>query len=285
MNVIETISRMQAARRQMAGSVGLVPTMGALHQGHLSLVKMARAENDVVVVSIFVNPKQFGPSEDFASYPRDYQRDLAMLEKEGSDLVFMPTVEEMYPAGFDTYVNVGAITQRLEGASRPGHFKGVATVVAKLFNIVRPTRAYFGEKDAQQLRVIRKMVQDLAFDTEVVPGPTVREPDGLAMSSRNKYLHIQERQAAAILFRALSLAQQKFGGGERDAERLRRAIGEVISSEPLANIDYVSIADADTLDELTQIRGRALASLAVRIGKTRLIDNVLLGESPRRPVS
>lgn len=276
MKVVERVSQMHAERRRIAGSVGFVPTMGALHQGHLALASRARAENDLVVASIFVNPKQFGPTEDFASYPRDYQRDLALLEQESVDVVFMPTVEDMYPEGFDTYVAVGAIAERLEGASRPGHFRGVATVVAKLFNIVRPTRAYFGEKDAQQLRVIRKMVHDLAFDLEVVPVPTVREEDGLAMSSRNAYLNPQERQAATVLFRALSLAQRKFADGERDAELLRRAMRALIAAEPLADADYISITDSETLDEVSRIEGPALASLAVRIGRTRLIDNMLL---------
>jgi len=276
MKIIETAREMHAERRRLGDSVGCVPTMGALHEGHLSLARRARPENDVVVATIFVNPKQFGPNEDFAAYPRNYQHDLDLFEREKVDMVFMPTVDEIYPAGFDTYVTVGDLTKRLEGASRPGHFVGVATVVAKLFNLVQPTRAYFGEKDAQQLRVISKMVKDLAFDLEIVPCPTVREPDGLAMSSRNAYLDPEQRKAATVLFRSLSLAKQKLAGGELDAEKLRRAMLDLINAEPLATIDYVSIADSDTLEELSEISGTALASMAVRIGKTRLIDNMVL---------
>jgi pantoate--beta-alanine ligase len=279
MQVVTTVQELRAARRQMSGPVGLVPTMGYLHEGHLSLVRRARAENAQVVVTIFVNPTQFGPHEDFARYPRDVPRDLAMLEREGTDLVFVPPVEEMYPSGFRTYVNVEEITSRLEGAARPGHFRGVATVVCKLFNLVQPQRAYFGQKDAQQLVVIRRMARDLDFDLEIIPCPTVREPDGLAMSSRNVYLSPAERQAATVLYRALMAAQARYQAGERDAEALRQTMREVLAAEPRARVDYVSVAEPETLTELTRVSGTALASLAVYIGATRLIDNVLL-ETP-----
>jgi len=276
MRVVGTIAGVRAARRGMGGTLGLVPTMGYLHEGHLTLVRRARQHNDRVSVSIFVNPTQFGPHEDFASYPRDMQRDLALLENEGVDLVFAPPVAVMYPQGCASVVEVGGVTERLEGAHRPGHFRGVATVVAKLFLIVAPTRVYFGQKDAQQVRVIQKMVADLDFDLEIVVVPTVREADGLAMSSRNVYLSPTERSAALVLSRSLQLAQDRFAAGERDAAAMRREMEELIGREPLARIDYVSVADADTLEELATIDTPALVSLAVRIGKTRLIDNVLL---------
>lgn len=267
---------MKAARMKSPGSVGLVPTMGYLHDGHLALVKQARAENSVVVVSIFVNPTQFGPTEDFKTYPRDTQRDLAMLQKEKTDIVFMPSPEEMYPERFSSWVDVEKVTDRLEGSYRPGHFRGVATVVAKLFNIVEPTRAYFGQKDAQQVLVIQKMADDLNMNLKVIVAPTVRESDGLAMSSRNIYLNPQERQAATVLYKALTLAQNLLKKGERDAETMRRQMASLINREPLAKIEYVSIADAQTLEELSNVDGPALVSLAVRIGKTRLIDNTRL---------
>ncbi len=267
---------MRRLRRQLAEPVGLVPTMGYLHEGHLALVRQARAENPSVVVSIFVNPTQFGPQEDFKHYPRDTQRDLALLEKKGADIVFMPSVDEMYPARFSSWVEVGKVTERLEGASRPGHFRGVTTVVAKLLNIVEPARAYFGQKDAQQAIVIKKMVADLNMNLEIVAVPTVREPDGLAMSSRNAYLNPQERQAALVLYQALSLAQKLWSQGEKDAPTIRQQMTALIGKQPLADIDYVSIANAETLDELDTVKSPALVSLAVRIGKTRLIDNVLL---------
>jgi len=254
-----------------------VPTMGALHEGHLSLVQRARADDDTVVVSIFVNPAQFGPSEDYARYPRDPDRDLALLRDVGTDLVFMPPVEEIYPQGFDTYVEVGKLAQVLEGASRPGHFRGVATVVAKLFNIVQPHRAYFGQKDAQQLAVIRRLTRDLGLPVEVVGLPTVREPDGLAMSSRNAFLSPEERKAALVLYRSLEAAQELWRSGVRDASLIRQRMGELLAGEPLARVDYVSVADAETLEELETVDRPALVSLAVRIGKTRLIDNVGLG--------
>jgi len=276
MKVTETIDEMKRLRHQLAEPVGFVPTMGYFHEGHLALVKRARAENSSVVVSIFVNPTQFGPQEDFDSYPRDPERDLAMLKKEKTNIVFTPSVAEMYPAQFNSWVEVGKLTERLDGASRPGHFRGVTTVVAKLFNIVQPTRAYFGQKDAQQLAVIKKMVADLNMNLEIVTIPTVREPDGLAMSSRNTYLNPQERQAATVLYQALSLAQQLWAQGEKNAEPMRQEMTALIQKQPLADIDYVSIADPETLDELDTVKPPALVSLAVKIGKTRLIDNVVL---------
>jgi pantoate--beta-alanine ligase len=276
MRVVHTIAEARAVRRALPGTWGFVPTMGYLHEGHLSLVRRARAENDRVAVSIFVNPTQFGPHEDYARYPRDLERDLRLLEPLGVDLVFVPSVEEMYPPGFQTWVIVEEVSRPLEGASRPGHFRGVATVVAKLFNILQPDRAYFGQKDAQQTVVIRRMVQDLNIPVEIVICPTVREPDGLAMSSRNTYLNPEERRAATVLFRALQAAKVRYEAGERDAERLREAMREVIRAEPLARIDYVSVAHPETLQELERVEGPALLSLAVYIGTTRLIDNLML---------
>ncbi len=276
MKVIETIAEMKRLRQQLAEPVGFVPTMGYLHEGHLALVKQARAENSSVVVSIFVNPTQFGPREDLAQYPRDLPRDLSMLEKEGSDIVFVPTSEEMYPPDFNGWVEVGRVTERLEGASRPEHFRGVTTVCAKLFNIVQPTKAYFGQKDAQQAIVIKKMVADLNMNLEIITVPTVREPDGLAMSSRNTYLNPEQRQAAVVLYQALNLAQQLWSADETNAQTIRQQMTELIQQQPLANIDYVSIADVETLDELDEVNHPALVSLAVKIGGTRLIDNVVL---------
>ena len=276
MRVVHTIAEARAVRRALPGTWGFVPTMGYLHEGHLSLVRRARAENDRVAVSIFVNPTQFGPHEDYARYPRDLERDLRLLEPLGVDLVFVPSVEEMYPPGFQTWVIVEEVSRPLEGASRPGHFRGVTTVVAKLFNILQPDRAYFGQKDAQQTVVIRRMVQDLNIPVEIVICPTVREPDGLAMSSRNTYLNPEERRAATVLFRALQAAKARYEAGERDAEGLREAMRGVIRAEPLARIDYVSVADPETLQELERVEGPALLSLAVYIGTTRLIDNIML---------
>jgi len=276
MQVVKTITEIRALRQNLKGSVGFVPTMGFLHEGHLALVRRAKAENSVVAVSIYVNPTQFGPREDFGAYPRDMDRDLELLRKEGTDIVFVPSDGEMYPTGFGSWVDVEKVTERLEGAARPGHFRGVATVVAKLFNIVQPTRAYFGQKDAQQVVVIKRMVADLDMNVEVVIVPTVRESDGLAMSSRNVYLDTKERQAATVLFKALTLAWELGKGGEKDAEELGRQMTALIRKEPLAQIDYVSIADAGTLEELDLIDRPAVASLAVKIGKTRLIDNILL---------
>lgn len=276
MKVLTTIAEFKKARRRIDGAVGFVPTMGYLHEGHLVLVRRAKAENEVAVASIFVNPTQFGPKEDFARYPRDPERDLALLKKEKTDLVFMPSAEEVYPEGCSTWVDVEKVTERLEGAARPGHFRGVATVVDKLFNIVEPTRAYFGQKDAQQVVVVRKMVADLNMNLEVVVVTTHREPDGLAMSSRNVYLNLQERQAALVVWKSLNLAQQLWSRGERKAEILRQQMADLIRGEPLARIDYISIANPETLEELTEIRQPALVSLAVYVGKTRLIDNMTL---------
>jgi pantoate--beta-alanine ligase len=277
MQTLCTIAEVRAAQRTLSGAVGLIPTMGALHEGHLTLVRRARADNDHVFVSIFVNPTQFGPNEDFAAYPRDIGRDLGLLEAEGVDYVFLPSVEEMYPKDAETYVDVGPISDRLEGAFRPGHFRGVATVVLKLFTIVKPARAYFGRKDAQQLVVIRRMVRDLNVDVEIVPMDTVREPDGLAMSSRNAYLNPTERKAALCLHEALELAREMWTRGARDAEAFRKRLRELIEDDELARIDYVSVANPETLEELDRIHGPALVSLAVRIGRTRLIDNITLG--------
>jgi pantoate--beta-alanine ligase len=276
MQVVGPILEIRALRQQLRGTVGFVPTMGYLHEGHLALVKQARVENSAVIVSIYVNPAQFGPREDFGAYPRDLNRDLELLWGEGVDIVFVPSDDEMYPPEFSSWVDVEKVTERLEGASRPGHFRGVATVVAKLFNIVQPSRAYFGQKDAQQVMVIKRMVADLNMGTEIVVVPTLRESDGLAMSSRNIYLSPKERQAATILFKALTLARQLGRGGEKDAEKIRQQMTALIQKEPLAQIDYVSIADAETLEELSLLDRPALASLAVRIGKTRLIDNMPL---------
>jgi pantoate--beta-alanine ligase len=276
MQVVRTIAEIRALRQKLSGPVGFVPTMGYLHEGHLALVKQARRENSAVIVSIYVNPTQFGPGEDFGAYPRDLDRDLDLLRKEGTDIVFVPLDDEVYSPGFSSWVDVEKVTERLEGASRPGHFRGVATIVTKLFNIVQPTRAYFGQKDAQQVVVIKRMVADLNMDLEVVLVPTVRESDGLAMSSRNIYLNPKEHQAATILFKALTLAQQLRRGGEKDAEKIRRQMAALIQKEPLAHVDYVSIADAETLEELNLLDRTAVASLAVKIGKTRLIDNMPL---------
>ncbi|MDP6501240.1 MAG: pantoate--beta-alanine ligase [Dehalococcoidales bacterium] len=276
MKIVESIAEMKRARSELNGKVGLVPTMGYLHEGHLSLIKQARTENLTVLASIFVNPTQFGPNEDFERYPRDYSHDLTMLEKEKTDLVFMPSVAEMYPPNFNSWVEVDKITARLEGASRPGHFRGVTTVVAKLFNIVQPSRAYFGQKDAQQTLVIKKMVADLNMNLDVITCPTVREPDGLAMSSRNSYLTSEERQAATIVPQALNLASQLWSEGEKDADKIRQGMTDLIKQQPLAAIDYVSIADTETLEELDQVKPPALVSLAVKIGKPRLLDNVVL---------
>ncbi|MCL0034775.1 pantoate--beta-alanine ligase [Dehalococcoidia bacterium] len=277
MKVALTIPAMKEIRGELPEPVGFVPTMGYLHEGHLSLVRRARGENRSVAVSIFVNPTQFGPQEDFETYPRDIERDLTLLRGEGADVVFLPEAEEMYPADFNSWIVVEGMTEMLEGASRPGHFRGVATIVAKLLNIVQPNRAYFGQKDAQQALVIKKMVADLNMNPQIIVAPTVREPDGLAMSSRNSYLNPEERQAALVLWKSLSLAQQLRSGGEKSADRIRRQMIALIEGEPGARIDYVSIADPESLRELDEIDSPALVSLAVWIGKTRLIDNVILG--------
>lgn len=278
MQVVKTIAEVRQIRWiDPALTWGLVPTMGALHEGHLALVRQALAENDRVGVSIFVNPIQFNRRDDLEKYPRPLERDLAMLQAEGVHLVWTPDETEMYPSGFQTYVSVENVTQVLEGAARPGHFRGVATVVAKLFNVFQPTRAYFGQKDAQQIAVIRQMVRDLAFNLEVVACPTLREPDGLAMSSRNVRLNPTERQAAPVLYRALTIAQHEWQSGRRDAEHLRTTMRQIIQSEPLAKIDYVSVADPVSLQELNGWVEKALLSMAVFFGEVRLIDNMVIG--------
>lgn len=279
MEVIRTVEWMKQAARQAQAEgrvIGFVPTMGALHTGHLSLVEAARRDSNPVVVSIFVNPKQFAPNEDFAKYPRAFENDRELLERAGVDLLFAPSVEEMYPAGFRTVVNVEGLSDRLDGRVRPGHFRGVATVVLRLLEIVSPRFAYFGRKDAQQARIIRQMAADLALDTEVVACPIVREPDGLAMSSRNAYLSPAERRAATVLYRALTRAKGMIGAGERDGARLIDAMRRVLAEESLAIPDYAEIVDADSLEPVTLLRNECLALLAVRFGTTRLIDNMLI---------
>jgi pantoate--beta-alanine ligase len=283
MEVVHTIADLWAARRAVAGPLGLVPTMGALHAGHLALVEQARRETGTVWVSIFVNPLQFGPREDLATYPRDLEGDLAKLAAVGVDLVFTPATEEIYPPDFSTRVEVSGVSEGLEGARRPGHFIGVATVVTKLFALTRPDRAYFGQKDAQQLRVIQRLTRDMGFDLQIVPVPTVREPAGLALSSRNLYLAPAERRAATVLARALAATRQAWLAGERDAETLRTIMRTILATEPLARVDYVSVADDVTLRECTHLVGPALASLAVFVGPTRLIDNVRLADGAPDP--
>ena len=270
------LDELRAARLSLKGTVGLVPTMGYLHEGHLSLIRRAKAECDHVAVSIFVNPTQFGANEDLSRYPRDLERDLSLIESLGVDLVWNPTPEIMYPTGYQTWVEVEAMTRPLEGAMRPTHFKGVTTVVAKLFNAIQPHKAYFGQKDAQQVAVIRQMVWDLNFPLEVVVCPTMREADGLAMSSRNKYLEGEDRKAAIVLFQALNAAKEAYRGGERDAEMLRSRMKNVLEAESRAQIQYISCADYNTLEELEIVKGKALLSMAVLLGKTRLIDNFVL---------
>src|SRR6266487_2156314 len=270
------LSDLRSARSSLDGTVGLVPTMGYLHEGHLSLIRRAREECDHVVVSIFVNPTQFGPKEDLAKYPRDLERDSSLIEPY-TDLLWTPTAEIMYPPGYQTWVEVEAMTQPLEGAMRPGHFRGVTTVVAKLFNAVQPHKAYFGQKDAQQAAVIRQMVRDLNFPIEIVVCPIVREPDGLAMSSRNVYLDPEQRKAATVLSRSLRAAKKAYESGENNADQLRQIMKDLLASEPLAQIQYISCADYDSLEELETVTRKALLSMAVFIGKTRLIDNFVLG--------
>jgi pantoate--beta-alanine ligase len=278
MKVIETIPDMTYLRLNLKEPVGFVPTMGYLHEGHMSLVRKARAENKSVIVSIYVNPTQFGPKEDLSKYPRDLDRDLAMLEKEGADVVFFPSDKEMYPSGYDTWVTVDNLTKPLEGDSRPTHFRGVTTIVTKLFNIVRPAKAYFGQKDAQQALVIKKMAADLNMNLKVVVCPAIREPDGLAMSSRNVYLNPELRKAAPILYKSSLLAKDLFAIGERNAAVILGQMTTLIQKEPFAKIEYISISDTETLAELKIINNSALVSMAVRFGNTRLIDNIILGE-------
>ena len=276
MKIVRTPLEARRERRALGGSVGFVPTMGALHEGHLSLVRRARDENDEVAASVFVNPAQFGPREDLASYPRPLERDLELLEKEGVALVLAPEAGAMYPPGFETWVEPGSLAAHLEGDRRPGHFRGVLTVVAKLFNAIEPDRAYFGQKDAQQAILIRRMARDLDFATNVVVCPIVRERDGLAMSSRNVYLSPEERKAATVLASALAAASIAWDAGERRGEVLRRTALTVLATEPLAAPDYVSAADPSTLLEKEGPAGRLLISMAVRFGATRLLDNVVL---------
>ena len=290
MKTIISLDELRAARLSLNGTVGLVPTMGYLHQGHLSLIRRAKVECENVVVSIFVNPTQFGANEDLFKYPRDIERDLSLIAslstpslQQAQDnasaseiVVWNPTPEIMYPTGYQTWVEVETMTRPLEGAMRPSHFKGVTTVVAKLFNAVQPHKAYFGQKDAQQAAVIRQMVRDLNFPIEIIVCPIIREVDGLAMSSRNKYLEGDDRKAATILFRALSAAKSAYEDGERNAEKLRGKMKEMLESEPRAQTQYVSCADYDSLDELDVVKGKTLLSMAVVLGKTRLIDNFVL---------
>jgi pantoate--beta-alanine ligase len=279
MRIIETVEEMQAwsdAERRAGRSIALVPTMGALHEGHLALVRAAKHLGERVVVSLFVNPAQFAPGEDLAAYPRDFARDRALLENESVDVLFHPSSAEVYPEGYQTHVDVGRLAPLLEGEFRPGHFRGVATVVAKLFNMVRPHAAIFGEKDYQQLQIIRRMAKDLNFAIEIVGHPTVRDADGLALSSRNAYLTAPERQAALSLNRALERAQALIAQGERCAGRIAAAARAAIEAEPLAEIEYVRICDSETLAEIPRIERDALLALAVRVGAARLIDNALL---------
>jgi len=282
LETIHTIEWMKQTARQCRAEGReplLVPTMGALHEGHLSLVRAAHADGGPVVVSIFVNPKQFGPKEDLEKYPRDLAQDRALLEREGVAYVFAPPTEEMYPPGFATHAEVDGLSTRLEGRERPGHFRGVATVVLKLLEIVRPARAYFGRKDAQQARLVQQMVWDLNVDTEIIVRPIVREPDGLALSSRNAYLSREERRAATVLYRALDGARRRIAEGERDAARILAGVRETIAKEPLAALDYAELASAETFEPVLFVRGAAYLLLAVRIGATRLIDNLFLEES------
>ena len=274
--VLRTRAELRAALASAERPVGLVPTMGWLHEGHRSLMRQARAENSTTVVTIFVNPRQFNRPDDFERYPRNEARDIAIADDESVDIVWAPPVDEVYPPGFDTTVSVGAVAGPLEGAARPGHFDGVATVVAILFALVGAERAYFGQKDAQQVMVIRQMARDLALPTAVIACPTVREPDGLAISSRNVHLSAAERAAAPVLHRALAAARDQWEAGERSGEALRAEMRRVLVDEPLADVEYVSVADGVTLRELAVIDGPALLSLAVRFGATRLIDNELL---------
>lgn len=277
MNTAGNFEQLRELRTAVDEPFGLVPTMGALHEGHLSLVRRARAECAAVGVSIFVNPTQFAPQEDLEAYPRDLERDLKLLASEAVDLVWTPDAEQMYPAGYQTWVEVEQLTQLLEGEHRPGHFRGVATVVAKLFNAFAPQRAYFGQKDYQQALVVQRMAQDLNFPLEVVVCPTVREADGLAMSSRNAYLDPEQRSAAVVLYQALQAAVKRFEGGERQAHRLRQTMSEVLAGEPLARPQYVSVADPENLHELEGELAAAVLSMAVYLGDIRLIDNMLIG--------
>ena len=279
MKITTKLSELRSARASLSGLVGFVPTMGYLHSGHLSLVEAARRDCDRVVVSIFVNPAQFGPEEDLEAYPRNPERDIKLLEEAGVDVLWMPTDEDIYPQDYQTWITVEKVSRPLEGIMRPDHFKGVTTIVAKLFNAVQPHHAYFGQKDAQQVAVIQRMVSDLNFPIKIVVIPIVRADDGLALSSRNAYLNKAERQAALVLYKALNSAKELIDGGEQDADKVRNHMIAVLDSEPLARKEYVSCADPNSLDELELINSQALLSMAVRIGKTRLIDNFLLKDN------
>ncbi len=286
MEIINRRKRMSSVarkiRRELDRTIGLVPTMGALHEGHLSLVREARRMCDVVVVSVFVNPAQFGPGEDFEHYPRDLTQDTALLTDYNVDFIFAPPIEEIYPRNFATYVNVEGLSEQLEGAARPGHFRGVATIVTILLNVVRPDFAFFGQKDAQQAVIIRRLVRDLAFDTEIIVLPTVREDSGLAMSSRNLYLKPEEQQAAAVIHRALGKAKETYKAGERNGAKLVEIVRTMIEAEPSARVDYVSVTDADTLEKLDRLDERPiLIAVAAYVGKTRLIDNTTLNASKK----
>jgi pantoate--beta-alanine ligase len=287
MEIINRRQRMSSVarkvRREQDKTIGLVPTMGALHEGHLSLIREARRMCDVVVVSVFVNPAQFGPGEDYTHYPRDLTRDTALLTDYNVDYIFAPAAEEIYPKGFATYVVVDGLSDQLEGVSRPGHFRGVATIVTILLNIVRPDFAFFGQKDAQQTIIVRRLVRDLAFDTEIVILPTVREQSGLALSSRNAYLNEEEQQAAGVIYQALKRAREAYENGERNGGRLASVVRATVESEPRARIDYVSVTDAETLEKLDKLDDRpVLVALAVHFGKTRLIDNIVLNRKAGR---
>ena len=289
MEIINRRQRMSSVarkiRREQDRTIGLVPTMGALHEGHLSLVREARRMCDFVVVSVFVNPAQFGPGEDFERYPRDLTRDTALLTDYNVDFIFAPPVEEIYPKGFSTYVNVEGVADQFEGAARPGHFRGVSTIVTILLNVVRPDFAFFGQKDAQQAVIIRRLVRDLAFDSEIIVLPTVREDSGLAMSSRNLYLKPEEQQAAAVIHRALAKAKETYKAGERHSSKLAGLVRATIEAEPLARVDYVNITDAETLETIDKLDERAvLVSVAAYVGKTRLIDNTVLNSSKKKDV-
>lgn len=286
MEIINRRQRMASVarkvRREQDRTIGLVPTMGSLHDGHLSLVREARRMCDVVVVSVFVNPTQFGPSEDFEHYPRDLTKDTALLTDYNVNYIFAPATDEMYPKGFSTYVNVSGLSKPLEGETRPGHFRGVATVVAILLNTVRPDFAFFGQKDAQQSVIIKRMVKDLAFDTEIVVLPTVREESGLAISSRNLYLSAEERQSASVIHRGLAKAEELFNKGERHGDRLEQMVRTTIESEPGVRVDYVSVVDAETLEKLDKLDERPiLIAVAAFVGKTRLIDNTVLNKAKK----
>jgi pantoate--beta-alanine ligase len=278
-NTIRDMRAASRAARRTGARLGLVPTMGALHEGHLSLIRAAKASCQVVAASIFVNPTQFGPNEDLARYPRPFERDRELLENEGVDLLFAPTVDEMYPSGAVTWVTVEELSGKLDGRSRPGHFRGVTTIVAKLFHAVEPDAAFFGQKDAAQVAIIRRMVRDLNFPVEIAACPIVREPDGLAMSSRNTYLDTQQRKQALILQRSLMQVKQMAGAGERDALRLVAAAKAVFAGEPAVRLDYFEIVDPDTLDAVSDVAKGALVAVAAFVGATRLIDNILLGAS------